>query len=83
MRFGVIFRPTSIAGQNGLLVNNRQYLMPRCGVTAGEEVHPEAPFRRLQATMRLDMILELLLGGAVTFFVTAYLIYALLRPERF
>lgn len=29
------------------------------------------------------MIFELLLGGAVTIFVTAYLIYALLRPERF
>lgn len=29
------------------------------------------------------MILDYVLGGAVTLFVTAYLIYALLRPERF
>ncbi len=29
------------------------------------------------------MLLEYILGGAVTLFVTAYLIYALLRPERF
>lgn len=29
------------------------------------------------------MILELILSGAVTLFVTAYLTYALLRPERF
>lgn len=29
------------------------------------------------------MILDYALGGAVTLFVTAYLIYALLRPERF
>lgn len=29
------------------------------------------------------MMLELLLGGVVTIFVTAYLTYALLRPERF
>lgn len=29
------------------------------------------------------MIVEYGLGGAVTLFVAAYLIYALLRPERF
>ncbi|MBB5701226.1 K+-transporting ATPase KdpF subunit [Ochrobactrum daejeonense] len=29
------------------------------------------------------MALEYLLGGAVTLFITAYLVYALLRPERF
>lgn len=29
------------------------------------------------------MILEYFLSGAVTLFITAYLIYALLRPERF
>ncbi|MDY8110139.1 K(+)-transporting ATPase subunit F [Fulvimarina sp. 2208YS6-2-32] len=29
------------------------------------------------------MTFEYLLSGAVTLFVTAYLIYALLRPERF
>ncbi|HPE61618.1 MAG TPA: K(+)-transporting ATPase subunit F [Thiolinea sp.] len=29
------------------------------------------------------MILDYILGGAVTIFVTAYLIYALLHPERF
>ncbi|MCG6116089.1 MAG: K(+)-transporting ATPase subunit F [Mesorhizobium sp.] len=29
------------------------------------------------------MAIDYLLGGTVTLFVTAYLIYALLRPERF
>lgn len=29
------------------------------------------------------MMLDYILGGAVTLFITAYLIYALLRPERF
>lgn len=29
------------------------------------------------------MVLEYILGGAVTLLLTAYLIYALLRPERF
>lgn len=29
------------------------------------------------------MVLEYVLGGAVTLFVTGYLIYALLHPERF
>ncbi|HBG29131.1 K(+)-transporting ATPase subunit F [Candidatus Macondimonas diazotrophica] len=29
------------------------------------------------------MIFDYVLGGAVTLFVTTYLIYALLRPERF
>jgi K+-transporting ATPase KdpF subunit len=29
------------------------------------------------------MILDYLLGGAVTTFILAYLIYALIRPERF
>ena len=29
------------------------------------------------------MLLDLILGGAVTFGVLVYLIYALLRPERF
>lgn len=29
------------------------------------------------------MILDHVLGGAVTLFIAAYLIYALLRPERF
>ena len=29
------------------------------------------------------MVLEYLLGGIVTLFITAYLIYVLLRPERF
>lgn len=29
------------------------------------------------------MILDYVLGGAVTLLITAYLIYALLRPERF
>lgn len=29
------------------------------------------------------MILDYVLGGAVTLFITAYLVYALLRPERF
>lgn len=29
------------------------------------------------------MILDYVLSGAVTLFISAYLIYALLRPERF
>ena len=29
------------------------------------------------------MVFELILGGAVTIFITAYLVYALLFPERF
>lgn len=29
------------------------------------------------------MIIEYVLGGTVTLFITAYLIYALLRPVRF
>lgn len=29
------------------------------------------------------MVLEYVLGGGVTLFVTGYLIYALLHPERF
>ncbi len=29
------------------------------------------------------MLFEYVLGGAVVLFITAYLIYALLRPERF
>ncbi|MBC2858479.1 MULTISPECIES: K(+)-transporting ATPase subunit F [Stappia] len=29
------------------------------------------------------MILEYILGGGVALVVTAYLVYALLRPERF
>lgn len=29
------------------------------------------------------MLVEYVLGGAVTLFITAYLVYALLRPERF
>lgn len=29
------------------------------------------------------MLLEYVLGGAVMLFITAYLIYALLRPDRF
>jgi K+-transporting ATPase KdpF subunit len=29
------------------------------------------------------MIFDYILGSAVTLFVSAYLIYALLRPERF
>lgn len=29
------------------------------------------------------MIFDYVLGGAVTMFIVAYLIYALLRPERF
>ncbi len=29
------------------------------------------------------MIVEYILGGAVTIFIIAYLSYALLRPERF
>ncbi|MTH80269.1 K(+)-transporting ATPase subunit F [Paracoccus aestuariivivens] len=29
------------------------------------------------------MIFDYLLGGAATIFVTVYLVYALLRPERF
>jgi K+-transporting ATPase KdpF subunit len=29
------------------------------------------------------MLLDYLLGGGVTIFLTAYLIYALIRPERF
>lgn len=29
------------------------------------------------------MILDYILGGAVTVFLTVYLTYALLRPERF
>jgi K+-transporting ATPase KdpF subunit len=32
---------------------------------------------------RCGMVLEYILGGAVTLFIAAYLIYALLRPERF
>lgn len=30
-----------------------------------------------------EMVFDYLLGGGVTIFVTGYLIYALLRPERF
>jgi K+-transporting ATPase KdpF subunit len=29
------------------------------------------------------MWLDFILGGAVTAFITVYLVYALLRPERF
>jgi K+-transporting ATPase KdpF subunit len=29
------------------------------------------------------MIFDYVLGGTVTLFITVYLIYALLRPERF
>ena len=29
------------------------------------------------------MLVEYILGGAVTIFLLAYLIYALIRPERF
>jgi K+-transporting ATPase KdpF subunit len=29
------------------------------------------------------MVLDFILGGAVTLFIAAYLVYALLRPERF
>ena len=29
------------------------------------------------------MLVEYMLGGAVTIFLTVYLIYALIRPERF
>lgn len=29
------------------------------------------------------MLLDYILGGAVTLFLLAYLIYALIRPERF
>jgi len=32
---------------------------------------------------RCEMLIDYVLGGAVTLFITAYLIYALLRPERF
>jgi len=30
-----------------------------------------------------DMVVDYILGGAVTIFITAYLVYALLFPERF
>ncbi len=29
------------------------------------------------------MVFDYVLGGAVTVFITAYLVYALLHPERF
>lgn len=29
------------------------------------------------------MVFDLIFGGAVTIFITAYLVYALLHPERF
>ncbi|MBB6487142.1 MULTISPECIES: K(+)-transporting ATPase subunit F [Rhizobium] len=29
------------------------------------------------------MLLDYILGGGVTLFLTAYLVYALIRPERF
>ncbi|MBB3569451.1 MULTISPECIES: K(+)-transporting ATPase subunit F [unclassified Rhizobium] len=29
------------------------------------------------------MLLDYILGGGVTIFLTAYLVYALIRPERF
>jgi K+-transporting ATPase KdpF subunit len=29
------------------------------------------------------MTLDYILGGAVTVFITVYLVYALIRPERF
>ncbi|HRY05988.1 MAG TPA: K(+)-transporting ATPase subunit F [Hyphomicrobiaceae bacterium] len=29
------------------------------------------------------MVVDYILGGAVTIFITAYLVYALLFPERF
>ena len=29
------------------------------------------------------MLTDYFLGGAITIFVTAYLVYALMRPERF
>jgi len=29
------------------------------------------------------MLLDYILGGRVTIFLTAYLVYALIRPERF
>lgn len=41
--------------------------------------------RRSRILMRrgAEMIFDYVLGGAVTVFITAYLVYALLRPERF
>jgi K+-transporting ATPase KdpF subunit len=40
----------------------------RSGATVSEEIH---------------MLVDYILGGAVTVALLAYLIYALLRPERF
>lgn len=31
----------------------------------------------------MEMILDYVLGGTVTLFITGYLLYALLHPERF
>jgi len=33
--------------------------------------------------MRLYMLFDYLLGGAVSLFILAYLVYALVRPEKF
>ena len=33
--------------------------------------------------MRLAMLFDYLLGGAVSLFILAYLVYALVRPEKF
>jgi K+-transporting ATPase KdpF subunit len=47
------------------------------------------PVHRLHQSLRqplvgeTPMLLDYLLGGGVTIFLTAYLIYALIRPERF
>ncbi|WP_371822049.1 K(+)-transporting ATPase subunit F [Martelella soudanensis] len=81
MRFSAIFLPRSVIGGGG----NR---------TMGTFVPPPIAWRRPALEMRrantgpayekrCQMILEYVLSGAVTLFVAAYLIYALLRPERF
>jgi K+-transporting ATPase KdpF subunit len=39
--------------------------------------------RLRQALEEQPMVIEYVLGGAVTFGLLVYLVYALLRPERF
>ncbi|MGI9377771.1 MAG: K(+)-transporting ATPase subunit F [Tsuneonella suprasediminis] len=71
MRYCAIFPPTSLPGP----CQGR----PRStNIGNRKSCRPAA-----SGKTRCGMVLEYILGGAVTLFITAYLIYALLRPERF
>ncbi|MFV0294670.1 MAG: K(+)-transporting ATPase subunit F, partial [Hyphomicrobiaceae bacterium] len=50
---------------------------------SGVEAKEGSGFGAFRGSRGADMILDYVFGGAVTLFITAYLVYALLRPERF